>query len=139
MVIKEIMNKNPVYLSSTSTVRDAAEKMVKLDCGFIPIGENDRLVGAVTDRDIVIRAISKGNNVSTIPLTEIMTKNILYCYEDDPVQRAIEIMSTNQIHRVAVLDKDKRFTGVVSLGDIARNCHDSHLCGEAFEAISRKH
>lgn len=137
MLIKEVMSKNPVYLSPTATVKDAAEKMIKLDCGFIPIGENDRLIGAVTDRDIVIRATGKGKD-SAIPLRDIMSKNIFYCYEDDQIHKAIETMSKNQIHRLAVLNKDKRFTGVVSLGDIARKCRDHKLCGEAFEAISQK-
>jgi CBS domain-containing protein len=138
MLVKEAMSKNPIYLSPTATVKDAAEKMVELDCGFIPIGENDRLIGAVTDRDIVIRAVGKDKDSLATPLRDIMTKNVIYCYEDDQIHKAIEAMSKNQIHRVIVLNKDKRFTGVVSLGDIARKSLDPKLCGEAFLAISQK-
>lgn len=138
MLVKEAMSKSPVYLAPTATVKDAVEKMIKLDCGFIPIGENDRLIGAVTDRDVVIRAVGKGKDSSAVPLRDIMSSNILYCYEDDQIHKAVENMSKNQIHRLVVLNKDKRFTGVVSLGDIARKCRDTKLCGEAFEAISKK-
>lgn len=137
MQVKEAMSKHPVYLSPTATVKEAVEKMIKLDCGFIPIGENDRLIGAVTDRDVVIRSIGKEKD-SAIPLRDVMSKDIIYCYEDDQIHKAIETMSKNQIHRLAVLNKDKRFTGVVSLGDIVRKSHDPKLCGEALAAISQK-
>lgn len=137
MQVKEIMSKNPTYLPPNSTIKEAAEKMIKLDCGFIPVSENDRLVGTVTDRDIVLRATSKGKDASTA-LKDVMSEKVLYCFEDDDVEDAAENMSKNQIRRLIVLNKDKRFTGVLSLGDVARKNHDKEISGETIEAISQK-
>lgn len=137
MVVKDAMSKKPVYLAPNATIKEAAENMIKLDCGFIPVGENDRLVGTVTDRDIVIRATGKGKDAST-QLKDVMSENVLYCFEDDDIKTAAENMSKNQIRRLVVLDKDKRLTGVLSLGDVARKTPDEKISGEAIEAISRK-
>lgn len=138
MLVKEVMSNNPIFLPPTATIKEAADKMIKLDCGFIPIGEKDRLIGAITDRDIVIRCTGKDKDPKTTQLREIMSENILYCYEDDDVKKAAKSMGEKQIHRLVVLNKDKRMTGVVSLGDIARKCKDTKFCGETFEAISQK-
>lgn len=138
MLVKDVMSINPVFLTPTATVKDAADKMIKLDCGFIPIGDKDRLTGAITDRDIVIRCIASGKDAKTTQLREIMSEHILYCFEGDDVEKAAKIMSDKQVHRLVVLNKDKRMTGIVSLGDITRKSKDTQLCGKTFEAISQK-
>ena len=138
MRVKEVMSKNPEYLPPTAGVKEAVDKMVKLDCGFIPVGENDKLIGTVTDRDIVIRSVGKGKDPTSIKVQDIMTKHVLYCYEDDDIDKIARNMSENQVRRLIVLNKDKRMTGIISLGDIARKCHDENLCGRALEGISEE-
>ncbi|MCP6755954.1 CBS domain-containing protein, partial [Klebsiella pneumoniae] len=83
MLAKEVMTKKPEYLPPTATLKEAAGLMSKGDFGFIPIGENDRLIGAVTDRDIAIRAVAKGKDPSKTSVKEVMSKGIQYCFEDD--------------------------------------------------------
>jgi CBS domain-containing protein len=138
MQIEEVMSRNPVALSPTATIEEAVEKMTKMDCGFIPVCENDRLIGMVTDRDIIIRAISKGKNPATTPLREVMTESVFYCFEGDDIQKAMESMRDQQVHRLVVLNNDKKLTGIISLGDLARKSHNTKLCGEALEGISEK-
>lgn len=135
MRVNEAMSKKPVFLPPTTTLKDAAAKMKELDCGFIPVGENDKLIGAVTDRDIVLRSLAEGKDPNKSTLKDVMSEHIEYCFEDEDLDKTIEHMKTKQIHRLVVLNKDKRMTGIISLGDIARNSNDVKQCGEAVEGI----
>lgn len=134
MLIKEVMSKNPQILSPQNTLREAAEKMRKLDVGFLPIGENDRLVGALTDRDLVTRAISAGKTATTA-IKDVMSERIHYCMENDSLEKAAEMMSRFQIRRLAVLNDNKRLVGVISLGDIATKSHNAALAAKLAEAV----
>lgn len=135
MHVKEAMSKKPEFLPPTASLKEAALKMQKLDCGFIPIGENDKLIGAITDRDIVIRTLAKGKDPNKATLRDVMSKHIEYCFEEDDIDKAVQHMEDKQIHRLVVLNKNKRMTGILSLGDIARRSHDDELCAEAVEGI----
>lgn len=136
MLVKEVMSKKPDYLSPDATLKEIAHEMQKRDCGFIPIGENDRLVGAVTDRDIAIRAVAKGKDPNKTTAREIMTEKVFYIFENDDLDKAAESMEKQHIHRLIVLNSQKRMTGILSLSDIARKCNDLRLCGEIIQGIS---
>ncbi|AOU64478.1 CBS domain-containing protein [Legionella pneumophila] len=137
MQVKDIMTPHPEYLLSTASVSEAAKKMRELDTGFLPIGDKttDKIIGTLTDRDIVISAIANKKELDT-PVKEVMHKGVCYCYETDDVQEASQSMKDMQIRRLIVLNKDKKLTGVISLGDIALHCDDK-LTGDTLEEISK--
>ncbi len=139
MQVKEIMSKNPVYIAPATTLKEAAEKMDALDCGFLAIGETseDRLKGVITDRDIAIRAVARGADPNTTRVDEIHTPHVLYCFADDEVKDAADNMHDNQVYRLIVLNnaEEKRLAGVITLGDIVR--HDEVQAAErAAKGIS---
>lgn len=138
MLIRDVMSRKPEFMSSTTSLKKAAAEMQKLDCGFIPIGDNDRLIGVITDRDMAIRGVASGKDPDKTTVKEIMTDKVLYCFEDDDVKKAADSMSKQQIRRLIVLNKEKRMTGIVSLGDIARKCSDENMCGRTFTAIEKE-
>lgn len=135
MRVSEAMSKKPIFLPPTASLKDAAVKMKELDCGFIPIGKNDKLIGAVTDRDIVLRTLAQGKDPNKATLKDVMSEHIEYCFEDENLDKAIEHMKNKQIHRLVVLNKNKRMTGILALGDIARKSHDDVQTGDAVEGI----
>lgn len=138
MKVREIMSEKPEILSPDHTIKQVAEKMLEGDFGFIPIGENDRLIGTITDRDIVIRAVAKALDPNQTPARDIMTDEIRYCFENDDVEKASQIMCDLQIRRLIVLNDKKRIVGVISLGDIALQYPDTTLSGQLIEKISEK-
>ncbi|MDB5478028.1 MAG: hypothetical protein JWM96_523 [Alphaproteobacteria bacterium] len=119
MEIKEIMCATPTWMPENATIQDAAKKMLELDCGFIPVGNGEKLCGIVTDRDIATRATAQGLPVTT-PVSQIMTSKVLYCFETDSTQDIARNMSDNQVRRLVVLNnpQDKKLCGVVSVSDI---------------------
>ena len=137
MLAKEIMSSKPDYMPPTATLKEAADRMRMHDHGFILIGENDRLTGTITDRDIAIRAIAEGKDCTRLTLKDIMSKGVHYCFENDTIEKAAKIMEQYQIRRLPVLNPDKRLTGVISLGDIATKCRNPSLCSEIVEEVSR--
>ncbi|MBA2653755.1 MAG: CBS domain-containing protein [Gammaproteobacteria bacterium] len=107
MLVKDIMTKNPETLPPNSTIQKVAEEIKKLDCGFMPIATNGKIMGIVTDRDIAIRAVSNGKDPKTTPVEEIMTSRSYHILENDDVSIAAEKMCQYQIRRLIVLDKNK--------------------------------
>src|SRR5207249_2428928 len=108
MKVREIMTTDVECVAPHTGIRDLADKMKTLDVGFIPVCENDRLIGTVTDRDIVIRGIAGGRNIDSTPARDIMTKDVHWCYEDDEVKDAAKLMSEKEVRRVLILNQDKR-------------------------------
>jgi CBS domain-containing protein len=113
------MSEDVVIAAPAQTIRDAARMMRNIDAGFIPVGENDRLVGMITDRDIAIRAVADGKGPETT-IRDVMSKEVLYCYEDDDMDAVSDQMAELQIRRMPVLNHEKRLVGIISLGDIAQ-------------------
>jgi len=138
MLVKEIMSKHPNALSDDMSLKQAAIEMQKYDFGFLPVKHNGKIIGVVTDRDLVVRTIAKGQDPNTTKLKEAMTNKILFCHEDDDLTKTAQTMCSNQINRLAVYDKQENFTGVLSIGDIARKCKDKSLLGKLTEAIHQK-
>src|SRR5215510_447364 len=120
MRIREIMTTNVECVSPDTSVLDLAQKMKTLDVGFLATCENDRLVGTLTDRDIVIRGIASERDISSITAREIMTHDVFWCYEDDDLKDVAEKMREKDVRRMLILNRDKRLVGVVSIGDIAK-------------------
>ena len=116
--ISEVMTGNVRVASPDDTIRSAAEQMAKADVGSLPVGENDRLIGMITDRDIVVRAVAKGKSDET-PVREIMTGSIRYCFEDDDVLEVARTMSELGVRRLPVLDRNKRLVGIVALSNFS--------------------
>jgi CBS domain-containing protein len=118
-----------------ANLRDAAQKMRDLDVGSLPVCDNDRLVGMITDRDIAIRAVADGCEPEETRVHQVMSEGVSYCFEDDDLEDAERIMKDKQIRRLVVLNHDKRLTGILALGDIAV-CGDEESVGETLEEIS---
>ena len=128
MHVKDIMSTDFHIASPQTTLRQAAEMMRDGDFGYLPVGDSIKLKGAVTDRDIVIRAVAAGMGPET-PLGDIMSETIVYCFEDDDLREAADVMKREQIRRLVVLNDSKRLVGVITLGDIAR-ADEQRLAGE---------
>jgi CBS domain-containing protein len=135
MDIREVMTPDVVIASPDDTLQHAAEMMVDIDAGVLPVGEKDRLVGMLTDRDITVRAVAAGKAPGECKVREIMSPEIKYVYEDESLEDAARNMSELQIRRLPVLSRDKRLVGIVSLGDLALK--KKSTAGDALKGVSR--
>ena len=134
MRISEIMSRQVEVARPQDTIQDVARMMREIDAGVIPVCDGDTVQGMVTDRDIVVRAVSEARSFET-PVSEVMTADVEYCYEDDDIAQAADKMAELQVRRLVVLDHDQRLVGIVSLGDIAQQGKDK-TTGQALEEIS---
>ncbi len=121
MHVSEVMTRDVKIASPDFTLQRAAKMMEEMDCGVLPVGENDRLVGMLTDRDITVRAVAAGKSPAKCKVRDVMSPDIKFVYEDETVEDAARNMSMLQVRRLPVLDRDKRLVGIVSLGDVAVN------------------
>jgi len=118
MQVKEAMSSEVKIANPNQTIRDAARLIAQLDCGCLPVGEDDRLVGMITDRDIAVRAVAMGKSLKT-PVREIMSLEVKYCFDDAQIDEVAQNMADIKVRRLPVLNRGKRLIGIVSLGDIA--------------------
>jgi CBS domain-containing protein len=118
MQVSEAMTRGVSLASPGQTIREAARAMADKDTGALPVGENDRLVGMVTDRDIAVRAVAEGKGPDT-KVSEVMTPGVEYCFEDQDLDEVARTMGGKQVRRLPVLNRDKRLVGILSLGDVA--------------------
>jgi CBS domain-containing protein len=123
-------------IDSTDSLTQAAEKMKSLNVGFLPIKEGTRLIGLITDRDIVIRALAENLDPLSTQVKDIISSEILYCYEDDSIEEAARLMENNQVRRLIVVNHDQVPVGIISLGDIAVRAGQECLSGEILERVS---
>jgi CBS domain-containing protein len=135
--ISDVMTRDVRIASPNQTIREVADEMAKADVGSLPVGENDRLVGMITDRDIVLRAVAKGRDPKT-PVRDVMTDRIQYCYEDDDVTTVAENMATLGVRRLAVLNSGKRLVGIVALSNVA-NCGESKATNKLLKGVAEPH
>ena len=134
--IKDLMSRNVQVISPDATIREAAQHMLKGNFGMMPVGENDRMIGSISDRDITIRAVAGGKDSSTT-VREVMSEGIQWAYENDPVTEVAKLMSEHQIRRLPIVNADKRLVGIVALGDFAVDSTDITVAGEALAEISQ--
>ena len=136
MKVREAMTRDVRLIRPEQTIRQAAHLMAELDIGALPIEENDRLVGMITDRDIAVRAVAEGKGPDT-PVRDVMTRDLKYVYEDQSIEEVTRNMSEQRIRRVPVLSREKRLVGILSLGDLAIDESAQDEAGEALGGISR--
>jgi CBS domain-containing protein len=136
MRLKDVMTRHVQDIAPEATLREAAEKMRSLDVGALPVCDAGQLVGVITDRDIAVRAVADGRDPNRTSVRDAMTGQVCYCYDDEDVRRAVELMEARQIRRLPVYDRAQRLCGIVSLGDIATRGRDECLSGEVLERVS---
>jgi CBS domain-containing protein len=137
MLLKDVMTRNVEEIPPQMTLQDAAAKMKSLDVGALPICENNKLIGMITDRDIATRAVAEGRDPKKTCASDAMTSGIVYCYEDEDTREAARIMEEKQIRRLLVFDRNQRAVGIVSLGDIATRIRSDQMSGEILGEVSK--
>lgn len=133
--VKDVMTRDVEVLSPDMTIREAASSMRDGDFGMMPVSENDRMIGALSDRDMAIRAIAEGMGPDT-KVRDVMSTGIHWTYLDDTVEHAAKVMSEHQVRRLPVVDRDKRLVGIVALGDFTVDKSDLKPAAEALARIS---
>ena len=134
--LRDVMSTDVTVISPDATLQEAARQMRSGDFGLLPVGENDRMIGTISDRDIVIRGVAAGKDVTT-PVRQVMSDGIFWAREDDSIEDAARMMSEHQIRRLPVVDANKRLVGIVSLGDVALDSLYQQPAGAALSAISK--
>ncbi|CCV08282.1 putative inosine-5`-monophosphate dehydrogenase protein [Mesorhizobium metallidurans STM 2683] len=135
MRISDCMTQNVRVANPDQTLRDAARTMASLDAGVLPVGENDRLVGMITDRDIAIRGIAKGKGPDA-KIRDVMSAEVKFCFDDQEVGEVLQNMGNLKLRRMPVISRDRRLVGIVSIGDLATN-GEAASAGEALGDISQ--
>jgi CBS domain-containing protein len=136
MRVKDAMTRDVRMTRPDQRIRDAALLMAELDIGVLPVEENDKLIGMITDRDITVRAIAEGRGPDT-PIRDVMTREVLYCFEDQTVDEVTQNMADKRVRRLPVMNRQKRLVGILSLGDLAQYEQAQDEAGEALGGISQ--
>lgn len=136
MQLQEIMTRDVEFVSPDTPLNDVAQKMKEEDTGSIPVCDGDKIRGMITDRDIVIRALAEGKDPSSLKASDVMSKRIFFCMEDDDVRDAASLMERKKIRRLLVLNRQKRVVGLLSLGDLAMHAGRVDLAGKTLKGIS---
>lgn len=138
MKVNEVMHPGVHWVEPGTPVSEIAKLMRDQDIGSIPVGENDRLVGMVTDRDIVCRGIAAGRDCTSMVARDVMSSGIVYCRDNEELDDAVRIMEQHQIRRLPVINETKRMVGILSLGDISHTA-PRQLSGEVLQSVSDHH
>jgi len=137
MKVNEVMTRKAEWVSPDASIAEVAKMMRDENIGSLPVGENDRLIGMITDRDIACRAVAEGLDPAKTTARRVMSKTISYCFDDQEIDDAAHLMEQKHVRRLAVLNREKRLVGILSLDDLARCCsHD--LSGEVLAAVSAR-
>jgi CBS domain-containing protein len=134
--VRDVMTSNPQSVGERDSLRDVARIMKDRDTGVVPVVNGKKIIGLITDRDIVVRGLAEGKDLGSASVTELMTKQIRSVREDATVNEALELMSRAEVRRVAVVNNDDELVGIVSLGDISINTDKDHKVGKTVESIS---
>lgn len=138
MKVNEIMHRDASWIDPEAPLPDIAARMEKEDIGALPVGENDKLIGMVTDRDIVVRGIGGHDDPLQLTARDVMSSPIVYCTANEEVEDAVRIMERKQIRRLPVIDEHHRMVGMLTLGDVAARAQAS-LVAETLKAVSAHH
>jgi CBS domain-containing protein len=134
MRISEAMSRDVRLVDPGQTIRDVAKIMADIDAGAVPVSENDRLAGMITDRDIAVRAIAQGKGPDT-PVREVMSQEVKYCFDDEELDHVAKNMGDIRVRRLPVVNREKRLVGIVSLGDVALK--GERAGGKAVKGVSK--
>jgi CBS domain-containing protein len=135
MLISDIMTPGVEYVGPDDSVQDAARKMKRLDVGPLPVCENECVLGMVTDRDITVRAVAEGRDPKATKVRDVMSGEVICCFDDQEAEVAARLMQSQQIRRVLVLNRDKRLVGIVSLADLAVQALQPNRAGEVLQEV----
>jgi CBS domain-containing protein len=135
MKVNECMTRDVKIVSPDETIQQAGELMASIDVGILPVGEKDRLVGMITDRDIAVRGVARGKGPDA-KIRDVMTTDVKYCFEDQDVGEVTRNMGEIQVRRLPVLNRDKRLIGIIALGDVAVD-RDGNGTEQALRKISQ--
>ena len=135
MKVSEAMTRDVRVANPNETIRDAARMMAEINAGSLPVGENDRLVGVITDRDIAVRAVAEGK-APTTKVRDVMSPEVLYCYDDQDLDDVAKNMGDVKVRRMPVVNRDKRLVGILSLGDLATH-EDLETAGDTVAQASQ--
>jgi CBS domain-containing protein len=134
--VRDVMTANPETVSERSSLRDVARIMKDQDTGIVPVVEGRKIIGLVTDRDIVVRGLAEGKNLENATVTDVMTRQVRSVRDDASVNDALELMNRADVRRVAVVNGQDELVGIVSLGDISINTNKDDKVGKTVESIS---
>jgi CBS domain-containing protein len=134
--LKDLMSRDVKIISPDMSIGEAAQEMRDGDFGMMPVGEDDRMIGTISDRDIAIRAVAEGKDAGT-SVRDVMSEGVAWAYEDDSVEQAAKLMSERQVRRLPVVNRDKRLVGIVALGDFAVQISEMRPAAEALAEISK--
>jgi CBS domain-containing protein len=134
--IRDVMTPNPECVTERDSIRDVARIMKDQDTGVVPVVDGKKIIGLITDRDIVVRGLAEGKNLENTRVNELMTKSVRSVREDASVNEALEMMSNSEIRRVPVVNQNDELVGILSLGDIASQTNQDGKVGQAVENIS---
>ena len=137
MKVKDAMHRNVTWIEPATLLTDVAKKMRELDIGAIPVGENDRLIGMITDRDLAIRAFNGHKDIKSLTARDVMTAGVVYCHDEDKLKDAVHLMEEKKVRRLPVIDSKKRMVGMLALGDLAHVSRE--MAGETLAAVSAHH
>jgi len=135
MKVRQVMTPDATWVSTDTTLTEAARLMQELNVGALPVVEDEELAGLITDRDIVVRAIAQGRNPSHTNVHEAMSSGLLYIYEDQEADEAAKLMELHSIRRLPVLNRDRKLAGMISLGDLAVET-EPDVSGEILRHVS---
>jgi CBS domain-containing protein len=131
------MTRDVEVVSRNTSLKEAAAQMKNLDVGLMPVCDGDELKGTLTDRDITVRGTAEGRDPVKTTVSEIMSTDVAYCFEDQEIEEAMSLMEARQIRRLPILSREKRLIGIVSLGDLAVHAGQNELLGDTLKEVSR--
>lgn len=134
--LKEIMTPNVEVIAPKSTVQEVAKKMKDLNVGAIPVYDGNKLFGMITDRDLVIRVLADGRDPKTVLVSDAMSTEVVFCFEDEDIERASQLMAQHQIRRLPILSSTKTLVGIVALGDVAVHGKNPETSGDVLQQVS---
>jgi len=136
MKIRDIMTPDVECVWPDDSLQEAALKMKEMDVGPLPVCDRDHIAGMLTDRDITVRAVAEGRDPRSTRVRDVMTRDVISCYEDEDVEEAARLMQARQVRRLLVLNRHQRLVGIVSLGKLAAETGDPYRMGEVLQDIS---
>lgn len=136
MLAQDVMTRGVECTAPDALLQVAALKMKELDIGVLPVCDEGRLVGMITDRDITLRSVSEGHDPREVRVRDVMTADVVFCQQEQPLSEVAELMRDKQVRRLPVLDNEHRLVGILSIGDLAQGTSDKRLSGHVLEGVS---
>ena len=133
--VAEVMTRSVRTMSPSDSIQRAAQAMDEMNIGSVPVCDGKRLVGMITDRDIAVRGVAQGRPAESTPLSEVMTKDPLWCFDDQPLEQAMAQMRDAQVRRLPVVDHGRQLVGILAIGDVAATADTSDV-GDTLAGIS---